>query len=34
MKWSRKMGIDDDVGGDVNRIIDARKLEDHPGHKG
>jgi len=30
MKWSRKMGIPDDAGGDVNRIIDARKLEDHP----
>jgi len=30
MKWSRKMGIPDDVGEDVNRIIDAWKLEDYP----
>ncbi len=30
MKWTKKMGIPDDVAEDANRIIDARKLEDYP----
>jgi hypothetical protein len=30
IKWSRKMGIPDDIAEDVNRIIDARRLEDYP----
>ena len=30
VKWSRKMGIPEDVAGYTNRIIDARKLEDYP----
>ncbi len=30
MRWSRKMGIPDDIAEDANRIIDARKLEDYP----
>lgn len=30
IKWSKKIGIPDDVGENTNRIIDARKLEDYP----
>jgi len=30
VKWTKKMGISDDVAEDANRIIDATKLEDYP----
>ena len=30
MKWSKKMGIPDNIAGYTNRIIDAKKLEDYP----
>jgi len=30
MKWSKRMGIPDDVAEYTNRIIDARKLGDYP----
>lgn len=30
MKWSKRMGIPDDVAEYTNRIIDARTLEDYP----
>lgn len=30
IKWSRKMGIPDDIAEHTNRVIDAWKLEDYP----
>lgn len=30
MRWSKKMGISNDVAEYTNRVIDAKKLEDHP----